>query len=134
LAGGRRVNLSRWPQARTRRATTGGAACELWGLGARPPAIEIGRGFALTLVVSLTRAREDHPNIFHREKSQTEVYWPYAPLSYCRYVLEPRLPNRHLNLSLALFFEFSFKKWTTAPAVCLSYARARFFSILLSLR
>jgi hypothetical protein len=29
---------------RARRAATGGAAAELWGLCARPPAIEIGRG------------------------------------------------------------------------------------------
>src|ERR1700690_3735600 len=41
---GRRVNLSCQPYARARRAATGRAACELWGLGARPPAIGIGRG------------------------------------------------------------------------------------------
>src|ERR1700686_1722378 len=44
LARGRRVNLLRQPYARARRAATGGAACELWGLCARPPAIEIGEG------------------------------------------------------------------------------------------
>jgi two-component system, NtrC family, sensor kinase len=39
-----RVNPSCCLQARARRATTGRAAAELWGLCARPPAIEIGRG------------------------------------------------------------------------------------------
>ena len=40
----RRVNPSYWPYARARRAATGRAATELWGLCARPPAIEIGEG------------------------------------------------------------------------------------------
>jgi hypothetical protein len=42
--GCRRVNLIRQPYARARRAATGRAAAELWGLCARPPAIEIGEG------------------------------------------------------------------------------------------
>src|ERR1700692_3154965 len=44
FADGRRVNLICQPYARARRAATGRAACELWGLCARPPAIEIGEG------------------------------------------------------------------------------------------
>ena len=36
-----------WPYARARRAATGRAAAELWGLCARPLAIEIGEGAVL---------------------------------------------------------------------------------------
>jgi len=82
-ASGPRVNPSCWPYARARRAATGRAACELWGLCARPLAIEIGEGglvslaparlgrvssyelstfaAALTQVVALTRARGAPP-------------------------------------------------------------------------
>ena len=82
----RRVNPSYWPYARARRAATGRAATELWGLCARPPAIEIGEGglglaharrgsvqissldlskfaAALTLVIGLTRARGAPPRV-----------------------------------------------------------------------
>src|SRR6202790_130034 len=81
----RRVNFLRQPDARARRASTGRAACELWGLCARPPAIEIGEGglvslaparlgrvssydllksaAALTFFVTLTRARGAPPRV-----------------------------------------------------------------------
>src|SRR3984957_8109932 len=49
--------------ARARRAATGRAACELWGLCARPLAIEIGEGAALTQAVALTRARGAPPRV-----------------------------------------------------------------------
>src|SRR5664279_3776485 len=85
LARGGRVNPSCCPYARARRAATGRAACELWGLCARPLAIEIGEGglvslaparlgrvssyelsrfaAALTQVGALTRARGARPGV-----------------------------------------------------------------------
>jgi hypothetical protein len=41
--------------ARARRAATGRAACELWGLCARPPAIEIGEGGLVSLTPGSAR-------------------------------------------------------------------------------
>src|ERR1700688_3362812 len=52
---GGRVNPSCWPYARARRAATGRAACELWGLCARPPAIEIGEGGLVSLTPGSAR-------------------------------------------------------------------------------
>jgi hypothetical protein len=52
-----RVNPSRWPQARTMRATTVEPPPSYGGLCARPPAIEIGRGAALIFFLALS-ARE----------------------------------------------------------------------------
>src|ERR1700728_3879329 len=40
---------------RARRAATGRAACELWGLCARPPAIEIGEGGLVSLTPGSAR-------------------------------------------------------------------------------
>jgi hypothetical protein len=53
-----RVNLSCWTYARARRAATGRAAAELWGVCARPPAIETGRGaWSRSLQARLGRVR-----------------------------------------------------------------------------
>ena len=51
----RRVNHVLSPYARARRAATGRAAAELWGLCARPPAIEIGRGGLVSLTPGSAR-------------------------------------------------------------------------------
>src|SRR6202000_3520122 len=45
----RRLTLSIGLSARARRAATGRAACELWGLCAEVPAIEIGEGGLVSL-------------------------------------------------------------------------------------
>src|ERR1700722_11623799 len=55
--GGRRVNLFCQPYAGARRAATGRAAAELWGLCARPPAIEIGEGGLVSLTPGSGRKR-----------------------------------------------------------------------------
>src|ERR1700722_20122446 len=59
----RRINPSCWPQARARRAATGRAACELWGLCARPPAIEIGPRGHCGLLFRQPYARETANNL-----------------------------------------------------------------------
>src|SRR5580704_5369626 len=41
--------------ARARRPATGRAACELWGVCARPPAIEIGEGGLVSLTTGWVR-------------------------------------------------------------------------------
>src|ERR1700722_10190737 len=41
--------------ARARRAATGRAACELWGLWGRPPAMEIGEGGLVSLTPGSAR-------------------------------------------------------------------------------
>ena len=58
LAGGAAFTLPVALYARARRAATGRAACELWGLCARPPAIGIGWGAPRYLTCyPLARAR-----------------------------------------------------------------------------
>jgi phosphoglucomutase len=64
------MTAERSAYARARRAATGGAACELWGLCARPLAIEIGEGVNATRI---TAPGNGQP--FGGIKVETEMGW-----------------------------------------------------------